>query len=148
MAALRATEALDLDDLARSWYFWEQSDPKTGITRGRARFDESVYPPERRHVGSPGDTGFGITAMCIGAERGWVARADALTHVRNTLRSFADGPVKNEHGWFYHWINVRTGGADGDRLVREFGDSDAGAPEVVHAPRVFGGVVGRDELDE
>ncbi|MBV9082519.1 MAG: hypothetical protein JOZ62_07590, partial [Acidobacteriaceae bacterium] len=99
-----------LDDLShRSFrYFWEQSDPNTGITRGRARADGSDYPAERRDVGSTGDTGFGLTAMCIGAERGWVTRAQARDRVRNTLRAYASGPVANEHGWFYHWINIKT----------------------------------------
>ena len=147
MVALRATEALDLDDLAKLVFLGAVGSEDRDYA-GKSAVRWVGISAGTKHLGSPGDTGFGITAMCIGAERGWVARADALTRVRNTPRSFADGPVKNEHGWFYHWINVRTGGADGDRLVREFGDSDAGAPEVVHAPRVFGGVVGRDELDE
>jgi hypothetical protein len=105
-----ATPSL-LDDLAQRCfrYFWEQSDPATGITRGRSRADGSPYPAERRDVGSTGDTGFGLTAMLIGAERGWISREQARDRVRATLKSYADGPVANEHGWFYHWINVKTG---------------------------------------
>ena len=105
-----ADEAL-LDDLShRSFqYFWEQSDPHTGIVRGRARFDGSEYAAERRDVGSTGDTGFGITAMCVGAERKWVSREQARQRVLATLRAYGNGPVRNEHGWFYHWINIRTG---------------------------------------
>jgi hypothetical protein len=89
-----------LDDLShRSFrYFWEQSDPKTGIARGRARFDGSPYPAERRDVGSTGDTGFSLTAMCIGAERKWVTREQARERVLATLRAYANGPVANEHG--------------------------------------------------
>jgi len=110
-AVLAAADDALLEDMSRRCfrYFWEQTDPQTGITRGRARADGSEYPKERRDVGSTGDTGFGLTALCIGAERGWVARADARERARATLRSFADGPVKSEHGWFYHWINVKTG---------------------------------------
>ena len=105
-----ADDAL-LGDLShRSFrYFWEQCDAGTGIARGRARFDGAEYPAERRDVGSTGDTGFAITAMCIGAERKWVTREQARERVRATLRAYAEGPVRNEHGWFYHWVNVRTG---------------------------------------
>src|SRR5579864_3680186 len=68
-------EAL-LDDLSRRAFrfFWEHADPDTGIVRGRARTSGEPYPPERRDVGSTGDTGFGLTALCIGAHRGWVGR--------------------------------------------------------------------------
>ncbi len=106
-------------------YFWEQSDPDTGITRGRARFDGSLYPSARRDVGSTGDTGFGLTAMCIGAERGWITQAQARGRVRTTLKSYADGPVANEHGWFYHWINSKTG----ERTGATFDTAQFGAPE-------------------
>jgi hypothetical protein len=129
VAALGASADDDpfLDDLSRRCfrYFWEQSDPHTGITRGRSRADGSPYPVERRDVGSTGDTGFGITAMCIGAERGWITRAQARERVRNTLKAYADGPVANEHGWFYHWINIVTG----ERTGATFDSARLAAPE-------------------
>lgn len=120
---LSAADEAFLDDLChRSFrYFWEQGDPETGITRGRAHFDASPYAEERRDVGSTGDTGFGLTAMCIGAERRWVSREQARERVRNTLRAYAEGPVENEHGWFFHWINVKNGlrtGATFDTATR------------------------------
>jgi hypothetical protein len=125
--SLSAADDAMLDDIShRSFrYFWEQSDPKTGIARGRARFDGSPYPAERRDVGSTGDTGFSITAMCIGAERKWVTREQARDRVLATLRAYADGPVANEHGWFYHWINVRTG----ERTGATFDSAEIAIPE-------------------
>jgi len=110
-AEAKLTDEEFLEDLShRSFrFFWEQSNPQTGITRGRARADGSNYPKVRREIGSTGATGFGLTAMCIGAERKWVTRADAQERVRATLKAYADGPVKNEHGWWYHWVNVQTG---------------------------------------
>ncbi len=113
--ALSAAQDEFLDDLSRRCfrYFWEQSDPHTGITRGRARFDGGMYAEDRRDVGSTGDTGFGITAMCIGAERKWIPRDQARQRVAATLQAYADGPVANEHGWFYHWVNVKSGARTG-----------------------------------
>ena len=63
-----------LDDLSRRcfFYFWEESDPHSGIARDRARADGSLHPSEGRYVGSTGATGFALTALCIGAERGWI----------------------------------------------------------------------------
>ena len=59
--------------------------------------------------GSTGVTGFALTAMCIGAERSWISRENAKDHVRHTLRSYTNGKVPPEHGWFYHFIDVHTG---------------------------------------
>jgi hypothetical protein len=105
-----ADDAL-LDDISRRSFdfFWEQSDPHTGIVRGRAKNDGTEYAKERRDVGTTGGTGFALTALCIGAERKWVTREAARERVRATLRAYANGPVKHEHGWFYHWLNVTSG---------------------------------------
>src|ERR1700722_14324133 len=82
-----------LDDLSRRcfFYFWEQSDPHTGIARDRARADGSLHTPEGRYTGSTGATGFALTALCIGAERGWISRRAARSRARAALRSYAAG---------------------------------------------------------
>ena len=43
----------------------------TGIVRDRARTDGSTYPESHREIGSIASTGFGLTGLCIAAERGW-----------------------------------------------------------------------------
>ena len=100
-----------LDDLSRRsfLYFWEQSDPHSGIACDRARADGSPYPSEGRYLGSTGATGFALTALCIGAERGWIPRDRARNRVRAALQSYADGSVANAHGWFYHFVDIRSG---------------------------------------
>src|SRR5258708_9614373 len=100
-----------LDDLSRRCflYFWAQSDPHTGIARDRARADRRRHSPEGRYVGSTGATGFALTALCIGGERGWISRRAARSRARAALRSYAAGPVTNTHGWFYHFRDIRTG---------------------------------------
>jgi hypothetical protein len=119
LAALLPAEAVSsssleeklLDDLCRRCflYFWEQSGTHTGITRDRARADGTTYPADGRHVGSTGATGFALTAFCIGVERGWLSRRQARHRIEAALRSYAHGPVTNEHGWFYHFLDIRTG---------------------------------------
>jgi hypothetical protein len=99
-----------LEDLQRRsvLYFWEQADPKTGLVLDRAGIDGGRAKGPSRDVASTAATGFGLTAMCIGAEHGWVSRQQALERVRNTLRFFADRAFQ-EHGWFYHWMDAATG---------------------------------------
>lgn len=134
-AATTAGDAALLDDIARRSFnfFWEQSDPHTGIVRGRANNDGSDYARERRDVGTTGGTGFGLTALCIGAERTWVSREAARERVRATLRAYADGPVRNEHGWFYHWLNVKTG----ERTGAAFDAAQFGVREGSKSSRPF-----------
>jgi hypothetical protein len=110
-AELRSADDALLNDLSRRCfdYFWEQSDPHTGIARDRARADGAEHAPSGRFEGSTGATGFALTSLCIGAERGWIPRAMARDRARAALNSYASGPVANEHGWFYHFIDVRNG---------------------------------------
>jgi hypothetical protein len=99
-----------LDDLSHRafQYFWEYTDPDTGMTRGRAKADGVPYDPNRRDIGSIAVTGFGLAAMCIGAERGWAKHEEARQRTRNAMRFFAEH-APQEHGWFFHWMNVKTG---------------------------------------
>jgi hypothetical protein len=99
-----------LEDLSRRsfQYFWEYTDPDTGMTRGRARADGEPYDAVRRDIGSIAVTGFGLAGLCIAADRGWVKAVDARTRVRNTMRFFLEH-APQEHGWFFHWMNVKSG---------------------------------------
>ncbi|HYN25954.1 MAG TPA: glucoamylase family protein [Pyrinomonadaceae bacterium] len=111
-ARIEQSDDAFLEDLSRRsfQYFWEQSDPQTGLTLDRARTDGTPHSPSHpsHNIASSGATGFGLTALCIAAERSWVDPAAARERVRNTLRFFADSAF-HEHGWFYHWLDVKTG---------------------------------------
>jgi len=117
-----------LQDLAeRSFlYFWEQSDPHTGLARERSVGGRR--PQEHRNVGSIAATGFGLTAVCIGAARQWVDPELARTRVRNTLEFFAYH-APNERGWFYHRMDLHTGQRSGfhpgDRQKSELSSIDS-----------------------
>jgi len=104
-----ADDAL-LEDLSkRSFlFFWEQADPDTGIVRDRSRTNGSPVDTDARDIGSIASVGFGLTGLCIAAERGWVPVPDAVDRTRRTLRFFAER-MEQQHGWFYHFINLRTG---------------------------------------
>jgi len=89
-------------------YFWEQADPGTGLVADRARTDASALDNNHRDVASIAATGFGLTALCIAAERGWIDRPQARQRVRTTLDFFARRAFQ-DHGWFYHWLDAKTG---------------------------------------
>ena len=99
-----------LDDLSRRtfMFFWEQADPATGIVRDRSRTDGGPANEQAEHIGSIASVGFGLSGMCIAAERGWLPRSQLLDRARTTLRFFSER-MPQEHGWFFHFVNLRTG---------------------------------------
>ncbi len=105
-AALTAADNALLDDVQKRavLYFAEHSDQATGLTRDRA-------PKDGTAGGAPASiatTGFSLTAWCIADARGWLPPGYALERVRTALRFVADH-AEQEHGWFYHFVDHRTG---------------------------------------
>jgi beta-glucosidase len=101
-----------LEELSRKTFnfFWEQSDRETGLTADRARADGSPLPPGHPsfNVASSAATGFGLTGLCVAAERNWITPAEAKTRARKTLDFFANRAF-HKNGWFYHWMDKTTG---------------------------------------
>jgi len=99
-----------LEDLERRsfQYFWEEADAHTGLVPDRARMDGAPLDENHRNVASIAATGFGLTGLCIAAERGWISQGEARERTRNTLVFFADKAFQ-QHGWFYHWLDAKTG---------------------------------------
>src|ERR1051326_8289645 len=63
-----------LEDLSHRafLFFWEHGDPTTGLVLDRVRNDGSTVPGRNLEVASTALTGFGLTAMCIAADRRWM----------------------------------------------------------------------------
>lgn len=102
------TEADDqfLEDLEHASFnfFWEQANPETGIVRDRC----NAIKPSGNDIGSIAAVGFGLTALCIADERGWVPHNDIRQRALNTLR-FLWRKMPNHRGFFYHFANINTG---------------------------------------
>ncbi|HSS95944.1 MAG TPA: glucoamylase family protein [Terriglobales bacterium] len=96
-----------LDDLEKTTfqYFWDQANPKTGLVKDRCNVR---VENDTNVVGSIASTGFGLTALCIGANRGYIQKPAAQERVLSTLRSLW-GKLPNHRGFFYHWANIATG---------------------------------------
>jgi len=98
-----------LEDLSHRSFrmLWEQADPATGLVLDRARTDGS-HEPRSANIASIAATGFSLSGICIAAERKWIPPRRAADRVRVALRAF-DGQIENQHGWFYHFLDVTTG---------------------------------------
>jgi hypothetical protein len=109
---LSADDKVFLEDLEKRafQYFWEHSDSKTGLTLDRARTNGNAPSKEESHfqVASIASTGFALTSYCIAAEQNWITKEQAKERTRNTLDFFANRAF-HKNGWFYHWLDQRTG---------------------------------------
>jgi hypothetical protein len=115
----RLEDTFILDEYARRSfrYFVEQSDPSTGLVQDRGPADGALA---MRPVASVAATGFGLTALCIGVERGWITTSEASDRVITTFR-FLTRFAPQVHGFFLHFMDPTTGEP---RLNSEFSSID------------------------
>jgi len=94
-----------LDEVQRRaiLYFWETADPRTGLVNDRAsNFGDDSYTEA-----SSAATGYGLAALAIGVEHGWLNRSEAETRARETIQFLLSMP--NQHGWMLHYVDKRSG---------------------------------------
>jgi hypothetical protein len=111
-SSIEAPNSLSFDDdafleeleKANFLFFWEQSDPGTGLVKDRC----NVRQTDNTTVASIAATGFGLTAICIGQQRGYVSMTEARERVLSSLR-FLWKTIPHHRGFFYHWVDWKTG---------------------------------------
>lgn len=82
-------------------YFWDYAHPVSGLARERYGSGDTV---------TSGGSGFGLMALPVGVERGFITRAEAATRLR-TILTFLSERAERFHGAFPHWLNGSTGKA-------------------------------------
>jgi len=80
------------------FYFWNEVNPQNGLVRDRTTWNSPS---------SIAAVGFGLTSLCIAADHGWIPKQDVYNRVLTTLEYFKTLP--NEHGFYYHFLNLWTG---------------------------------------
>ena len=95
-----------LDELEKRnfQFFWEQASSQTGLIKDRA----SVLKTDTTTVASIAATGFGLTALCIGDQRGFAPTDDIRDRVLLVLR-FLWKKMPTHRGFFYHFADLNTG---------------------------------------
>jgi hypothetical protein len=99
-----------LDDLSRSSfrYFTENTNSETGLVMDRARANGGKLDEKHQNAASSASTGFGLSALCVGAKRGWISEEEGAAAAKKTLKFFYE-KAPSEHGWFYHWMDAGSG---------------------------------------
>jgi hypothetical protein len=100
---------LDYLQQANFDYFWYAANPANGLVPDRM---VNSSAPSACSIAA---VGFGLTAIGIGVDHGWITRTQAVARVLTTLNTFLSGPqgpgttgVIGYKGWFYHFLDMNT----------------------------------------
>ena len=96
---------LDQMEKAAFQFFWERSGVSTGQIMDRAYASGGT---DSRTVSSIAATGFGLAALCIGAQRGYMPASQIQARVLTTL-NFIWTQLQQQNGFFYHFVDMNTG---------------------------------------
>lgn len=88
-------------------FFWREANPTNGLIKDRSANQAPC---------SIASLGFGLTAMCVAIDRGWVSRAQGRQRVLAALNTLWRTPqgrdrqgVSGYKGFFYHFLDMSTG---------------------------------------
>lgn len=87
-------------------YFWEGAEPTSGLARERIHMDD-IYPAHDKNIITSGGSGFGLMAIIVGVERGFITREQATKRFEKIV-DFLEKADKF-HGVFPHWWQGETG---------------------------------------
>ena len=97
-------EMMDLVQRETFKYFWDFAESNSGAARERYMVSN---PSKDENLVTTGGTGFGLMVILVGIERGYVARAEAVTRLE-TLLSFLENSNRFRGAW-PHWLNGTNG---------------------------------------
>ncbi len=104
--AMGTDEFIDYVQQTAFDYFWYEANPANGLVRDRSR------PTSAASVAA---VGFGLSALTVGIDHGWITREEGLARVLATLETFYNGRQGTEasgtigyKGFFYHFLNMNT----------------------------------------
>ena len=82
-------------------YFWDYAHPVSGLSRERLNSGDIV---------TSGGSGFGIMAIPVGIERGFITREEGAERMLK-IATFLDEKAERFHGAYSHWLDGNTGKA-------------------------------------
>ncbi len=125
-------EFLEMVQRATFRYFYDYAHPVSGLSRERLGSGETV---------TIGGSGFGIMALLVGIDRGFISRQQGVERILKIL-NFLNNKADKFHGAFSHWLNGTTG------KVIPFGTLDDGGDLVETAYMIQGLLTVRQYFDQ
>lgn len=131
-ATMDDEQLLDMTQRSAFRYFWDYGHPTSGLARERSNGNDDIV--------TTGGSGFGIMALIVATERGWITRDQAVERMVQIVSflQFAD----RFHGAYPHWMDGNTGN------VIPFSQYDNGADLVETAFLMQGLLAARQYFDQ
>lgn len=108
-------ELLTMVQEAHFRYYWDHAHPDAGLALECIPGDTDMI--------ALGASGFGLMALIVGVERGFISRAELTQHIQKVLQFLST--ADRFHGVWPHFLDGRTG-----KTVPFFGDHDDGGDLV------------------
>ena len=86
-------------------FFWEGADRASGLAPDRRERDPGALDED--DLVAIGGSGFGVMALIVAVERGWIARDIALERLDRMVSTLVG--AERHHGAFPHFLHGRTG---------------------------------------
>ncbi|HTW73696.1 MAG TPA: glucoamylase family protein [Steroidobacteraceae bacterium] len=102
LAALADAALLEAVQRQTFGYFWEGAEPASALA-----CDRRTRTDIANHKVATGGSGFGVMALIVAVERGWVSRAAALGRLARMLGALQSAP--RYHGALPHFLDGRSG---------------------------------------
>ncbi len=113
-------ELMDMVQKQTFKYFWDFAHPNSGMALERS--DKNAYGGEARNIVTTGGSGFGLMAIIVGVERGFITREQAIKRLHKITNFLLN--ADRFHGAFPHWYYGDSG------KVRPFFTEDNGGDIV------------------
>ena len=126
-------QLMDMVQKAQFRFYWEANDPHSGLSLENT--------PGHDYMIATGASGFGVMALLVGVERGFISRGEAVERFLR-ITDFLTRAEKH-HGAFSHFMDGRTG-----KTVPFFGPLDNGGDLVETSFLVQGLLAARQYFDK
>ncbi|WP_179021994.1 glucoamylase family protein [Winogradskyella forsetii] len=97
-------ELMDLTQESTFKYFWDFAETNSGAARERYHPND---PGNSQNVVTTGGSGFGLMAILVGIERGYITPTEGFNRLNQIITFFEN--ADRFHGAWPHWIDGATG---------------------------------------
>ncbi|HMP91516.1 MAG TPA: glucoamylase family protein [Phnomibacter sp.] len=104
--AIANPQVFDAVQYSSFQYFWDGAEPNSGLARERFHTD-GIYPSNDKNVVTSGGGGFGVMALLVGIERGFITRQQGVLRLERILQFLET--ADRYHGAWPHWWEGETG---------------------------------------